>query len=314
MYARRLLVSVLLVLATLLAACVAPVAGPAPAAAPAAPAAPTDYVNPDVLVDTEWVLAHLDDPNVRFLDLANTPEDYAASHIPGALFVSGFGDLTNPEDSTRGQILTQEAFSALFSRLGITRDTIVVTYDNSNNLWASRAYWTFKYYQHPDVRVYNGGLKKWIADGQALSTDEVVVTPTEYVAADPDPSIRTTTEYVLERLDDDGVVLCDARNPNEYAGTDVRSARGGHIPGAINVEWNNAVQQDGTFKDATALWNLYTKAGFDPNKQIITYCQTGVRGAHTWFVLRELLGYPDVRNYDGSWEEYGNRTDTPIES
>lgn len=311
MLARQWVVPFLMVLTLLLSACVAPIAAPAPAAAPVAP---TEYANPDVLVDTEWVLAHLDAPNVRFLDLANNAEDYAAGHIPGALFVSGFGDLTNPADSTRGQILTQDALSELFSRLGISADTIVVAYDNSNNLWASRAYWSFKYYQHADVRVYNGGIKKWVADGQALSTDEVVVTPTEYVAQDADPAIRTTTEYVLERLDDDGVVLCDTRNPNEFAGTDVRSARGGHIPGAINIEWNNAVQQDGTFKPVTALWDLYTKAGFDPNKQIITYCQTGVRGAHTWFVLRELLGYPDVRNYDGSWEEYGNLPDTPIES
>ena len=127
-------------------------------------------------------------------------------------------------------------------------------------------------------------------------------------------AIRTTTEYVLDHLDDENVVLCDTRGPEEFAGTDVRAKRGGHIPGAINVEWVNAVNADGTFKDARALFDLYTKAGFVPDKQIITYCQTGVRGAHTWFVLKELLGYPDVRNYDGSWEEYGNRDDTPIES
>lgn len=309
MHVRKLFVLLLLILSTVLSACVAPAASSSPAAA-----APTEYANPELLVDTEWVIANLDAPNVRFLDLAGNADDYAAGHIPGALYVNGFGDLSNPEDSTRGQILTQDALSALFSRLGISADTTVVVYDNTNNLWASRAYWTFKYYQHADVRVYNGGLKKWIADGQALSTDEVVVTPTEYVAADADPAIRTTTEYVLERIDDEGVVLCDTRNPEEFAGTDVRSARGGHIPGAINIEWVNAIQSDGTFKDAQALYDLYTKAGFVPDKQIITYCQTGVRGAHTWFVLRELLGFPDVRNYDGSWEEYGNREDTPIQS
>jgi thiosulfate/3-mercaptopyruvate sulfurtransferase len=134
------------------------------------------------------------------------------------------------------------------------------------------------------------------------------------VAQAPDLAIRTTTDYVLEHLEDDSVVMCDARNPEEYAGTDVRSARGGHVPGAVNIDWVYNVDEDGTFKEAKALYDLYTKAGFTPDKQIITYCQTGVRGAHTWFVLRELLGFPDVRNYDGSWEEYGNRSDTPIDS
>jgi thiosulfate/3-mercaptopyruvate sulfurtransferase len=292
--------------------------GCAPAAMPATGAAeadvPTAYANPDVLVDTQWVLDHLDDPNVRLIDLSGNPEEYAAGHLPGAVYVNLGDDMTNPEDSTRGQILTQDALSALFSRLGINADTTVVFYDGNNNLAAARAYWVLKYYQHDDVRIYNGGSKKWAADGQALTTGEVQVTPTDYVAQDPDLAIRTTGDYVLEHLDDSNVVLCDTRGAEEFAGTDVRAQRGGHIPGAINVEWTNAVNQDGTFKDAQALFELYTKAGFSPDKQIITYCQTGVRGAHTWFVLKELLGFPDVRNYDGSWEEWGNQENTPIES
>ncbi|MCC6168221.1 MAG: sulfurtransferase [Caldilineaceae bacterium] len=299
----------LLLLNAVVAACVAPAAATTPEIAPV-----EVYANPDVLVDTQWVLDHLDDPNVRLVDVSGKAEDYAAGHLPGAVYVSTGGEMTNPEDSTKGQILTQDALSALLNRIGVTPETTVVFYDGSSNLLATRAFWVLKYYQHSDVKVYNGGRLKWAADGRQLVTDAVTVTPTEYVAQDPDLAIRTTTEYVLEHLDDPNTVLCDTRGPEEFTGTDVRAKRGGHIPGAINVEWVNAVNDDGAFKEARALFDLYTKAGFVPDKQIITYCQTGVRGAHTWFVLKELLGYPDVRNYDGSWEEYGNRDDTPIES
>jgi thiosulfate/3-mercaptopyruvate sulfurtransferase len=309
---RNLLLSSVILFSVLLAACtaVAPAASPAADAAPA----PTTYANPDVLVDSAWVLEHLEDPTVRLVDVSGKLDDYNAGHIPGAVYINVGEQMTNPEDSTRGQIMTQDALSALLSSIGVTPETTVVFYDGSNNLLAARAYWVLKYYQHADVRILNGGTKKWSADGQALVTDAVTVTPTDYVAQPADEAIRTTTEYILERLDDENVVMCDARNAEEFAGTDVRSARGGHVPGAINVDWVAAVEQDGTFKDAEALNDLYTRAGFSPDKEIITYCQTGVRGAHTWFVLSELLGFPNVRNYDGSWEDYGNRTDTPIES
>jgi thiosulfate/3-mercaptopyruvate sulfurtransferase len=272
------------------------------------------YANPDVLVDTQWVQEHVGDPNVRLVDASGSADNYAAGHLPGAVYVNVSQEMTNPADSTRGQILTQDALSALFSRLGVSQDTTVVFYDGSSNLYAARAYWVAKYYQHPIARIYNGGSTKWVADGQALVTEEVQVTPTNYVAKEPDLAIRTTSEFVLEHLDDPNTLFCDARSAAEYSGADVRSKRGGHIPGAANVEWSNAVNEDGTFKAAPALFALYRQAGFTPDKQIITYCQTGVRGAHTWFVLNVLLGYPDVRNYDGSWEEYGNRDDTPVES
>lgn len=299
----------LLLWSLIMAACTTPAVATQPEIAPV-----EVYANADVLVDTQWILDHLDDPNVRLIDVSGNADDYAAGHLPSAVYVNVGDEMTNPEDSTRGQILTQDALSALLSRVGITPETTVVFYDGSSNLLATRAYWVLKYYQHDDVKVYNGGSLKWVADGQELVTDVVEVTPSEYVAQDADLAIRTTTEYVMEHLDDENVVLCDTRGPEEFTGTDVRAARGGHIPGAINVEWTNAVNDDGTFKEARALFDLYTKAGFAPDKQIITYCQTGVRGAHTWFVLKELLGYPDVRNYDGSWEDYGNREDTPIES
>lgn len=270
------------------------------------------YAKPEALVDTAWIKEHLDDPSVRLLDISGKAETYAAGHLPGAHYVS-LEEFTNPDDVVPGQVMTQEALSALFSRLGISAEDTVVLYDDNANLLSTRAYWVLKYYQHEDVRVYNGGTQKWTADGEALVTDTPAPTPGEYVAAAADPEIRTTWQYVVENTDDPGTLFCDTRGPEEYIGTDVRAARGGHIPGAINVEWRNAVNQDGTFRSAAALADLYQKAGFTPDKQIITYCQTGVRGAHTWFVLRELLGYPNVRNYDGSWVEYGNNEASVIE-
>jgi thiosulfate/3-mercaptopyruvate sulfurtransferase len=305
----------LLMLALAVTACV-PIAAPANTQSAAAPAAdaPTLAI-PESLVDTAWIVEHQDDPNVHLLAIHGKQEDFDAGHLPDAIFINLGGDLTNPADSTRGQILTQEALGALFSRLGIEDDDTLVIYDSNNNLLSARAYWAFKYYQHPDVRLYNGGSKKWIADGNTLSAEAVDALPsTSYVAGDADPNLRTTGEYVLEHLDDPSTVVCDTRGPGEYAGTDVRADRGGHIPGAINVEWVNTVNaEDGTFKELAYLADLYQKAGFSPDKQVITYCQTGVRGAHTWYVLSELLDYPQVRNYDGSWLEWANDPAKPLE-
>jgi thiosulfate/3-mercaptopyruvate sulfurtransferase len=283
----------------------------APAVAPADTVA--GYAKPDVLVDTTWVLDHLDDASVRLVDVSSE-ESYQEGHLPGAVFLDRRTGLTSQSDPIGGQIASAEEVSAALSRVGLERDDTVVLYDNSSNLSAARAYWVLKYYQHDDVRVYNGGTTKWVADGETLTTNEPAIEASNYVAGEADPAIRTTGEYVLAHLDDENTVVCDTRGPREYAGVDARSARGGHIPGAINVDWVNSVNPDGTFKDAETLRTLYEGAGFDPDKQVITYCQTGVRGAHTWFVLRELLGYEDVRNYDGSWEEWGNTAELPIES
>lgn len=275
---------------------------------------PDTYANEDVLVDTDWILEHLEDDSVRLLDISNNIAAFVDGHLPGAEFLDWQEDLTNPDDSTSGQIATAEQLAELLSRLGIENDDTIVLYDNTRNLFAARAYWVLKYYQHEDVRLYNGGTVKWEEDGQDLVTDFIELEPSEYEVGEADPDIRTDWQYVVDHIDDPATLTCDTRSPDEYLGSDVRSDRGGHIPGAINLEWVHAVNvEDGTFKSFEELDELFTAAGFDPDKEIITYCQTGVRGAHTWFVLSELLGYPEVRNYDGSWEEYGNNEDSPVE-
>jgi thiosulfate/3-mercaptopyruvate sulfurtransferase len=310
MKTRFLPLSILMIFVIILSACAAP--GTQPGAA-TSEIAVDRYAHPEALVDTAWVLEHMDDNHVRLIDVSSSSEVFAAGHLPGAQYVNWQTDLTNPVDPVHGQILTRKALSELMSRLGVENDDTLVFYDDTSNLFAARSYWVLKYYQHHDVRVYNGGSKKWSSDGQQLTTEVATVVPSQYVAGEPAPAIRTDWQYVVDHVDDPSTLFCDVRGPKEYAGTDVRSARGGHVPGAINVEWINAVNPDGTFRDAAALAELYRKAGFTPDKEIITYCQTGVRGAHTWFVLHELLGYPNVRNYDGSWEEYGNNPDSPIE-
>jgi thiosulfate/3-mercaptopyruvate sulfurtransferase len=267
----------------------------------------------DVLVDTDWIEAHSADPSVRVIEVGGRPEQFDEGHIPGAVFLAMSG-LSNPADPVEGQIATRDQVSAALSKVGAERDQTLVLYDRQSNLQAARAYWVLKYYQQPEVRVYNGGAPKWTADGRTLTAQTSTVAMSDYQADAPDPNIRTTWQYVVEHVHDPSTITCDARSPNEYLGRDVRAARGGHIPGSINIEWNSAVKGDGTFKSASDLATLYGAAGFTADKNIITYCQSGVRGAHTWFVLSELLGYPSVRNYDGSWAEYGNNPESPIES
>ena len=267
----------------------------------------------DVLVDTEWIEANATDRSVRLLEVGGNAEAFDEGHLPGASFLA-MRRLSNPDDPVRGQIATSAQVSEAISQTGIGRDQTVVLYDRQNNLQAARAYWVLKYYQHADVRVYNGGAPRWTRDGRALSTEITEHGSSNYQAGPADPEISTDWQYVVDHTDDPNTLFCDARSPDEHLGLDVRAERGGHIPGSINVEWTAAVSSDGTFKSVDELAALYGGAGFTSDKQIITYCQSGVRGAHTWFVLRELLGYPNVRNYDGSWGEYGNNPRSPIES
>ncbi len=272
----------------------------------------TSYAT-DALVDTEWLQARLDDPSVRVVEVGGSPDGYAEGHLPGSVFLS-MGDLSNPDEPIRNMIATQDQVSAALSNIGLERDQTVVLLDRQQNLQAARAFWVLMYYQHPDVRLYNGGAAKWTADGGALSTAQVQILPSDYQAGPADEALQTSWQYVVERTDDPETLMCDVRSPNEHLGRDVRAERGGHIPGSVNLEWTVALQPDGTFKSREDLSALYVSAGFTPDKQIITYCQSGVRGAHTWFVLSQLLGYPSVRNYDGSWAEYGNNPESPIES
>jgi len=278
--------------------------------APAAPAQPaTGLGRTQALVDAAWVAARLTRPDVRLIDLSSTPEVYARGHIAGAVYAHWQADLTDPTHPVKGMAPSREQFQALARRLGIRNEDSVILYDDTSSLFAARAFWIFKLYRHPRVAILDGGSRRWVAEGRPLVTGGSGMAPSTYVAPPRDESILATTEYLVARLGSG--LVCDARSPREYAGLDVRSARGGHIPGALNIEWTTTVNPDGTFKRPDALRAIYGPR-FPRDREVIVYCQTGVRAAHTWFVLKYLLGYPQVRNYDGSWEEWGNRSDTPV--
>ncbi len=276
------------------------------------------YAHPEYLVETDWVAAHLNDPSIRLVESNEDPLLYDTGHIPGAVKVDWFTMLQHP---VQREFINQQEFEALCSRLGISNDTTVVFYGDKNNWFACYAFWLFQYYGHEHLRIMNGGRQKWVQEQRPLTSEVPSYPPTTYRAKPADQSIRAFREDVFRHLEQK-LPLVDVRSPQEYTGELIHmpnypqegALRGGHIKGAVNIPWASAVNtEDGTFKTADELYALYESKGLSPDKEIIAYCRIGERSSHTWFVLKYLLGYPKVRNYDGSWTEWGNLVGAPIE-
>jgi thiosulfate/3-mercaptopyruvate sulfurtransferase len=276
------------------------------------------YAFGEVLVSTDWLAGHLDDPNIRLVEVSVDTEAYESGHIPGAV---GWSWKKDTQDPLQRDIPNQAAFEALMSWSGITTDTTVVLYGDLDNWFAAYAFWLLKLYGHPDVRLLNGGRKKWIAEERPLTTYVPSYTLTTYRAQTPNMELRALRSFVEASLQHEGHALVDVRSPDEFSGKLLAPAnlpqegsqRGGHIPGAANIPWSKAVLEDGTFKPLADLKTLYEGQGITADKEIIAYCRIGERSSHTWFVLTYLLGYPKVRNYDGSWTEWGSLIGAPIE-
>jgi thiosulfate/3-mercaptopyruvate sulfurtransferase len=278
-----------------------------------------EYAHPEVLVDTAWVAEHLNDPNVRIVESNEDILLYDQGHIPGAIKIDWVADLN---DQVVRDYLDREHFEQLLSAKGIGNDTTVVFYGDKNNWWATYALWVFKLYGHKDARIMNGGRAKWIAEGHDLTKEVPSYAPASYKAPERDDStIRAFRDEVREHIKKSGVALVDVRSPQEYSGERTHmpeypqegTLRGGHIPTAASIPWAQAVKEDSTFKSREDLETLYGGKGITPDKDVIAYCRIGERSSHTWFVLTYLLGYPQVRNYDGSWTEWGNGVGLPIE-
>ncbi|MGO4614092.1 sulfurtransferase [Nocardia sp. 2YAB30] len=270
----------------------------------------------DVLVSVDWAEENLNAPGVVFVEVDEDTSAYDGGHIEGAVRLDWKKDL---QDQVRRDFVNQEQFSDLLSARGISNDDEVVLYGGNNNWFAAYAYWYFKLYGHNNVKLLDGGRKKWELDGRPLSTAAVDRPATQYKASAPDVSIRAFRDEVIAAIGSKNLV--DVRSPDEFSGKILapahlpqeQSQRPGHIPGAINVPWSKAANEDGTFKSDAELTEIYQEAGLDGEKDTIAYCRIGERSSHTWFVLQELLGHQNVKNYDGSWTEYGSLVGAPIE-
>ena len=278
------------------------------------------YANPSVLVSTEWVTEHLHDPSVRIVESDEDPLLYRAGHIPGAVEVDWVRDLNDP---IQRDYLQREAFERLASRIGITPETTVVFYGDKSNWWATYALWVFRLFEHTRSRIMDGGRLKWEREGRPLSRDAAPPAPTTYRAPERnDARIRAFRDEVMRHVAA-GLPLVDVRSPDEYSGQRLHmenypnegALRGGHIPGARNIPWSRAVDgTDGTFLPAAQLRAIYEgEADLHPNDDVVVYCRIGERSSHTWFVLTHLIGFSSVRNYDGSWTEWGNLVRAPVE-
>ncbi len=278
------------------------------------------YAHPEALVSTEWVAAHLDDPKVRIVEVDYDPaSNYGQGHIPGSVVFDWKKDMN---DQVNRDILSKEQLVALMGRSGVSNDTTVILYGDFNNWFAAYAFWDLKYYSVENVKLMDGGRKKWLLEDRPLTKEVPVHPPATFQVSSTDTKVRVYRDDVRSAVGKNERVLVDVRGPKEFSGEitappeypNEQSQRGGHIPGAKNIPWGQAVNDaDGTFKTRKELEALYSSKGVATDKGVITYCRIGERSSHTWFVLKYLLGYPDVRNYDGSWTEWGNSILYPIE-
>ncbi len=281
--------------------------------------ADSEYAHPEVLVETAWVAEHLSGGGFKLIEIDVDTEAYAQGHIAGAI---GFNWQTELEDTLRRDVPSKAQWEALLSKAGISNGDTLVLYGDNNNWFATFGYWLFVIFGHDKakLKLLNGGRKKWAAEGRPLTTDVVTYPPAQYQASEPNWELRAFRDQVLQKLGDPNLVLLDVRSPDEYSGKVIAppgmtetAQRGGHIPGAQSTPWLNAVKEDGTFKSAEDLRAFYGGKGVSEGKDVIAYCRIGERSSHTWFVLYNLLGYENARNYDGSWTEWGSIIGAPIE-